>query len=319
MRASTSHHVSSAPVELTTPSICDVWADNLEEAIAELRIMILQFPYISMDTEFPGVVARPLGVFTSQSDFLYQTLRCNVDLLKIIQLGITLSDADGKVPVGTHTWQFNFKFSLDDDTFAQDSIDLLSKSGIDFQEHQVRGIDTLDFGELLTNSGLVLVPEVTWISFHSGYDFGYLLKVLTCNPLPASESEFLRILNLFFPRFYDIKFLMKSCKTLKGGLQDVADDLGVLRVGMQHQAGSDSHLTCLTFFKLRQSYFGINFDEAKFMNKLYGIGVTGGSNPYSLNVDQSTTPFNDVSPNSNDTFVNNSAGAAHLCMKTFVK
>lgn len=64
------------------------------------------------DTEFPGVVARPLGTFASQSEFLYQTLRCNVDLLKIIQLGITLSDGLGNVPTGTHTWQFNFKFSL---------------------------------------------------------------------------------------------------------------------------------------------------------------------------------------------------------------
>ena len=49
-----------------------------------------------MDTEFPGVVARPLGDFSASSDYLYQTLRCNVDLLKLIQLGICFCDADGK-------------------------------------------------------------------------------------------------------------------------------------------------------------------------------------------------------------------------------
>lgn len=65
---------------------------------------------------------------------------------------------------------------------------------------------------------------------------------------------------------------MKSCKNLKGGLQDVADDLGVARIGIQHQAGSDSHLTCLAFFRLRQSYFDGNLDEGKYMNHLYGIG-----------------------------------------------
>ena len=38
------------------------------------------------DTEFPGVVARPIGQFTGNADYHYQTLRCNCDLLKIIQL-----------------------------------------------------------------------------------------------------------------------------------------------------------------------------------------------------------------------------------------
>ena len=57
---------------------------------------------------------------------------------------------------------------------------------------------------------------------------------------------------MYFPQTYDIKYLMKSCKSLKGGLQDVADDLKVERIGPQHQAGSDSLLTCITFFKMRK-------------------------------------------------------------------
>jgi hypothetical protein len=37
---------------------------------------------------------------------------------------------------------------------------------------------------------------VRWITFHSGYDFGYLLKVLTCQPLPQSEADFFELLKV---------------------------------------------------------------------------------------------------------------------------
>ena len=38
-------------------------------------------------------------------------------------------------------WQFNFKFSLTEDMYAQDSIDLLKDAGIDFAMHESDGID----------------------------------------------------------------------------------------------------------------------------------------------------------------------------------
>jgi CCR4-NOT transcription complex subunit 7/8 len=111
---------------------------------------------------------------------------------------------------------------------AQDSIDLLSRSGIEFDALTRDGIDVRIFGELLTSSGLVLVDEVFWISFHSGYDFGYLVKVLTAKPLPAAEDDFFKTLNTFFPKYYDIKHLMRfSDNKLKGGLNKVAEDLSV--------------------------------------------------------------------------------------------
>lgn len=65
------------------------------------------------------------------------------------------------------------------------------------------------------------------LSVFSGYDFAYLLKVLTAQNLPSEESEFFDLLKLYFPNIYDVKYLMKSCKSLKGGLQEVAELLEV--------------------------------------------------------------------------------------------
>ncbi|EPS38381.1 hypothetical protein H072_7886 [Dactylellina haptotyla CBS 200.50] len=260
-------------------AIREVWKGNLEAEIAVLRDLVEEYPYIAMDTEFPGIVARPIGGFRSKADYHYQTLRCNVDMLKIIQLGITFYDENGKTPEPVSTWQFNFQFSLADDMYAQESIDLLTKSGIDFKRHEEFGINVSQFGELLISSGLVLLENVKWVSFHSGYDFGYLVKVMLCQALPAEENEFRKYLHTFFPALYDIKYLMKTVKTLKGGLQDIADDMGIQRVGPQHQAGSDSLLTGHIFFAMRGRYFEGKIDDEKYCGQVWGLNGVGTSGP----------------------------------------
>ena len=78
--------------------IREVWSLNLEEEFKHICAIVNDYPYVAMDTEFPGVVARPIGDFKSSSDYQYQLLRCNVDLLKIIQLGLTFFNKDGKMP-----------------------------------------------------------------------------------------------------------------------------------------------------------------------------------------------------------------------------
>jgi hypothetical protein len=54
-------------------------------------------------------------------------------------------------------------------------------------------------------SGLVLSDDVRWISFHSSYDFGYLVKTLTCTELPMDEVAFMDLLHTYFPYIYDVK------------------------------------------------------------------------------------------------------------------
>lgn len=53
----------------------EVWQDNLDSELEIIRDIVDDYPYIAMDTEFPGVVARPVGNFKNSGEYHYQTLR----------------------------------------------------------------------------------------------------------------------------------------------------------------------------------------------------------------------------------------------------
>ena len=53
-----------------------------------------------------------MGSFKSSRDYHYKALKMNVDMLKMIQLGLTFTNAKGDLPRWNGelcVWQFNFK------------------------------------------------------------------------------------------------------------------------------------------------------------------------------------------------------------------
>lgn len=252
-----------------------------------------------------------------------------MDILKPIQIGLTLWTPEGETPplqdssISIHplnkiqsysgnnllgqgaqhipcTWVFNFQFNLDSDMYAESSIEMLKASGVNFQRHLEMGISPQAFGSLITTSGLAFNSDVHWLSFHSGYDFGYLIKLLSDDALPADQTQFFDLVKMYFPKLWDIKFLLRHAQRIrhssarptvqsspqvlspeanrildslgqKSGLQDLADELHVIRVGAPHTAGSDAWLTGSVFFAMKNKLFAGVLDEDVLADMIYGL------------------------------------------------
>jgi CCR4-NOT transcription complex subunit 7/8 len=251
--------------------IRNVWENNFNDATEKIKKLIEKNWYVAMDTEFPGIVSKNLKKDLKIEEYNYKILKNNVELLKLIQIGFSFS-SESRVNTENETcWQFNFKFNLKKDMFAQDSIDLLSRSGVNFEKHEKKGICPEKFSNFLINSGLVFNKKIKWISFHSGYDFGYLVKILTSKCLPKKRENFFYLLNIFFPCLFDMKYISLYCEKISGSLNKMAEKFDINRTGHVHQAGSDSLLTLDVFFKFKIFYFKGKI-ERHFQGILYGLG-----------------------------------------------
>lgn len=116
------------------------------------------------------------------------------------------------------------------DKSNNDSITLLKKSGINFDKLASEGIGHEAFCEYFMTSGLIMNNDVHWYGFHTDHDFAYLLKLLSSQPIPATEKQFMADLSLIFPNIYDVKSIADmSMGIFRGGLSSLSDKLQVFR------------------------------------------------------------------------------------------
>ncbi|KAH7415800.1 hypothetical protein KP509_14G061800 [Ceratopteris richardii] len=238
--------------------IREVWNRNARREFVLINKLKHCFSNISIDTEFPGCFPLYYGLF-SEEEHAYQTLRANVDNLKLIQVGFTLTNEHGELPMidGAYcAWQFNISdFNIDSDFYVESSICLLTESGIDFKRNRRDGIDSRRFGSFLMQFNLVCNPKLNYICYQGDYDFAYLLKLLTGEDMPITKLEFAWKIKAYFGTVCDIRDLQVRHFHIRSGLQKFSEELGLKRLsGTAHQAGSDSLLTSSAYHILQNGY-----------------------------------------------------------------
>ncbi|XP_024313267.1 probable CCR4-associated factor 1 homolog 9 [Brachypodium distachyon] len=257
-----------------------VTAWNLDAAMELMASLLPLFPYVAVDTEYPGVVHHhshsPNAAAAATAEERYAVAKANVDELPIVQLGITLCDDQGRLPVfqdhltGCHvevSWEINFTdFDAGVHRHAPESVNFLRSQGVDFDLARAQGVTSNAFGHKfvsMLSSPSSNANKLTWAMFGGMYDLGYLFKILTGGqPLPERKEMFVREVKarLGGGRLFDAKYMAERCGRgdLRGvGLKRVAANLGVPRHYPEPPclAGPKSILACRIFTALRRSVF----------------------------------------------------------------
>jgi len=218
----------------------EVWMGNLNEEFNSLLAAVSRAggpeAILALDMEFPGFPCEDPRF--SSPEVHYQALRCNIDQLWPIQLGIAVASAKG---VNHGVWTFNIRFDADVDAHTEESMAFLRAAGIDFPRHRTEGIDALALGRRLVNSSLVGPHGCApcWLTFSGSYDWGYLLKLVTLGRvLPKLPGTFDKVISAYCPKRRELRDLLPN-----GSLEALGRKHGVKRWGCAHTAGSDALLT----------------------------------------------------------------------------
>ena len=255
----------------------DVYSENFETEFRNIeKTLDAGYNVIGLDTEYPGVLYKQkYNERTAIS--VYNTMKANVDKLKPIQVGISLSDSNGDRPSSTYTWQFNLKFDPQVDYYDKKSIEMLKNAKIPFDILLKNGIEHNNFRDKFKKSCLFGNLKISWLSFHGAYDFAYLIKLLTCEPLPESLKEFNEMRKTICPLIYDVKMLIQANDTLRNySLFKLANIYKIETPGTLHQAGTDAYLTSELFFRIKECL--LDHKIKKFENKLFGLSKLFSAN-----------------------------------------
>ncbi|EFH51912.1 hypothetical protein ARALYDRAFT_905530 [Arabidopsis lyrata subsp. lyrata] len=218
----------------------EIWSWNRNEEMSLIEDCLRNYRFIAIDTKFPGCLRE-----TSQN--------------------ATVDERYNNMS----TWEINFSDFGVDDARNEKSIEFLRRNGLDLRKIREEGIGIKGFfSELFWI--LKKARNITWVTFHGYYDIAYLLKCFTGEALPYTPKRFSKAVARILGSVYDLNVMAGQHQGLSSrlGLESLAHELELNRVGTAHHAGSDRELTAQIFAKMAKIFNNVQESEGH----VYGLG-----------------------------------------------
>lgn len=269
--ASSGEKTSNLRILKRPPSVVNVYSYNFEEHMYSLKENLVHYTCISLDTEFPGFIYDQ----SNSSGTAYERTKLNVDIMQLIQVGISLSTPSGDRC--STVYQFNLKWNIDIANYSAPSVQMLASAGLDFAGCAQQGIAHSDFSQALQWLGILHNPFYTFVAFDGKYDFAYLVSLFSSDqygkkPLPDTVEEFMKYVTYYFPCILDLKVIAASLFRFNGGLRALDNALGNASLRLYHQGGYDALVTTNCFHAMLKRG-GSSSSWSQFNCKINGISL----------------------------------------------
>ncbi|CAN6374230.1 unnamed protein product [Urochloa humidicola] len=246
-----------------------VRAENLMKELSTIRTLLHRYPYITIHAEHAaggcddgsdggagedGRVVLPPGVRLDDLSAAarYALAKIDVDAFPLLQLGITLCDAHGRLPALPAPWGGGG---------AAESVWQVAL----FPGAAAAAATPRALAHALFATGVVSAEtwgKVTWVAHGGLYHLGFLLKVLTGGaPLPDTAEEFVAVLREYLGgKVFDVRYVaarIPESVSLKGPLAYLAALLGAPAAAAREpwQAGEKSLAACQVFMRIKGLFF----------------------------------------------------------------
>ncbi|CAN6454401.1 unnamed protein product [Victoria cruziana] len=260
-----------------------VWEDNFDAEMNMIReTTMIRHPFVSLTTRLLLCGEKiPVGNIWGDCDANYSALLQTINRFRnMVQVGVALCDRMGRLPRCGETgrpciWEFNL-MPLEEAAVPERENRFLEQfcGNVNAERLRSQGIHPARMAAELWRCSLIMKDRIGWVTFKGGLDFVTLLRwdKHGAQGLPVERKEFLRLVALYFPVFYDVAAVMGFHPVADDGTIDVsAMSINMWREdGSPHGAASDSLLALQLFVRMRMLRKGCVLLEKK-ARVLFGV------------------------------------------------
>ncbi|XP_062191342.1 probable CCR4-associated factor 1 homolog 1 [Phragmites australis] len=172
-------------------TLVDVRHHNMAAEFSRIKSLCRYYPIVAAEALLPGHLPR---LPSPDAESCYTGMCEDLNRADHVKLMLAFANSMGDLALGS-IWMFNISRS--------DALQVPSSGG-----EADQCVSPAQFSSFLGSCGLLLSPQVTWVTFRGAYTAGILIKTeFHSHSMPPKFEYYIPVRNVYLPNLFDIAVL----------------------------------------------------------------------------------------------------------------